>query len=65
MASYDYDDFRVTLTPREGSTYDVHAHGPDGVDHAGIFVVPLAADELERAVLEVAHVSVRSPSVTP
>ena len=65
MASYVYDDFRVTLTSREDGTYDVHAHGPDGVDHAGIFVVPLAADELERAVLGVAHVSVRSADADP
>ena len=65
MASYVYDDFRVTLTSRDDGTYDVHAHGPDGVDHAGIFVVPFAADELERAVLGVAHATARSAGPTP
>ena len=60
MASYEYDDFRVTLTSREDGTYDVRACGPDGIDHAGIFAVPFAADELERAVLQVAQVSTRS-----
>ncbi|MET0459910.1 MAG: CHAT domain-containing protein [Ilumatobacteraceae bacterium] len=60
MASYVYDDFRVTLTPRDDGTYDVHAHGPDGVDHTGIFVVPFADAEMERAVLGVARGPVRS-----
>ena len=39
--SYVYDDFRVTLTPRADGGYDVRAVGADGVDHDGVFAVPV------------------------
>ena len=55
MATYVYDDFRVTLTPRPDGGFDGRAVGPDGVEHHGVFVLPLPDDEFERAVLGVAR----------
>ena len=52
MGRYAYDDFRLTFDRRPGSddVYTVHAfiHGSDRV---GTFTLPMAADELERAIL--------------
>jgi hypothetical protein len=55
MATYVYDDYRVTLTARPDGRYDGRAVGPDGVAHGGVFRLPLAEDEFEQAVLGVAR----------
>jgi peptidoglycan hydrolase-like protein with peptidoglycan-binding domain len=54
MATYVYDDFRVTFTPRAEGGFTVRAVDPDGGDVSGVFVLPLSDHELERAVLDVA-----------
>ncbi len=55
MATYVYDDFRVTFTPRAEGDFTVRAVDVEGRTTSDVFALPLAADELERAVLEVAH----------
>ena len=50
MATYVYDDFRVTFTPRADGTYDVRAVDAAGVETTGTFRPPLTDDELTRAV---------------
>ena len=55
MATYVYDDFRVTFTPRAEGDFTVRAVDVRGRTTSDVFALPLAADELERAVLEVAH----------
>jgi DNA-binding beta-propeller fold protein YncE len=55
VATYDYDDFHVTLTPRSGETYDLRAVGVDGVEHLGTFTVPLSKADLEHTVLGLAR----------
>src|SRR5829696_3756216 len=58
MATYVYDDFRVSFTTRsDGQSdgrYDVHARAADGSTATGTFVLPFTADQLERAILDVA-----------
>ena len=49
MATYVYDDFRVTLTPRADGTYDVRAVDDAGVETVGTFRLPLTDDDLARA----------------
>ena len=48
MASYVYDEFRLTLTPRADGGYDAVGVGPDGVEHRGTFRLPFDEQELER-----------------
>ena len=61
MASYVYDEFRVTLTPRAAGGYDAVGVGADGVEHRGVFELPFDGRELERRVLDVAqHTATRS-----
>jgi hypothetical protein len=55
VASYEYDDFRVTLSPRIDSGYDVRAVDVEGVEQAGSFLVPLSTAELEHTVLGLAN----------
>ena len=55
MATYEYDDFRVTLTPRPDGTYDLRAVGDDGAEHVATFTVPLSTADLEAAVLGLAE----------
>ena len=55
MATYVYDDFRVTLAPLADGTYEARAVDETGAEHVGVFRIPLAEDELEQAVLEVAR----------
>ena len=50
MATYVYDDFRVTLTPRSDGTYDVRAVDDTGVETVGTFRLPLTDDDLAGAV---------------
>ncbi len=54
MATYVYEDFRVTFTPRADATYDVRATDATGHTAQGTFTVPLSADDLERTVLRLA-----------
>ncbi len=54
MATYVYEDFRVTFTPRADETYAVRATDATGRTCDGTFRVPLSADELERTVLRLA-----------
>ncbi|MGI9031052.1 MAG: CHAT domain-containing protein [Ilumatobacteraceae bacterium] len=54
MATYVYDDFRVSFTPRSDELFDVLARGADGNTASGTFTMPLSAADLERAVLDVA-----------
>ena len=55
MATYVYDDFRVTFTPRAEGDFAVRAVDADGGELAGVFVLPLSEPDLERAVLDVAN----------
>ena len=55
MATYVYEDFRVTFTPRADDSYDVRAVDATGRASVGTFTVPLAGDELERTVLRLAQ----------
>jgi len=61
MATYEYDDFRVTFTLRprheagevattDALTYDVEAATPDGMTARATFMQPLSDDDLRRAV---------------
>jgi peptidoglycan hydrolase-like protein with peptidoglycan-binding domain len=55
MATYVYEDFRVTFTPRADDDYDVRAVDASGHLATGTFSVPLSADDLERTVLRLAE----------
>jgi hypothetical protein len=55
VATYVYDDFRVTLTARADGTYDVRAVDRNGAGCSGEFRLPFDDIALERAVLAVAH----------
>src|SRR5262245_52417938 len=55
MATYVYDDFRVTFTPRAEGDFTVRAVDVAGRTTSDVFALPLPADELERAVLKVAQ----------
>jgi peptidoglycan hydrolase-like protein with peptidoglycan-binding domain len=55
MATYVYDDFRVTFTPRAEGDFAIRAVDADGGEASGVFVLPLSEHELERAVLDVAY----------
>ncbi len=55
MATYVYDDFRVTFTPRAEGDFTVRAVDVEGRTTSDVFALPLTADELERAVLDVAQ----------
>ena len=50
MATYVYDDFRVTFTPRPDGAYDMVAPDATGTAITGAFRPPLSGDDLERAV---------------
>jgi peptidoglycan hydrolase-like protein with peptidoglycan-binding domain len=54
MATYVYDDFRVTFTARDDGSFDVLAADADGGIAVGVFSLPLSEAELEQAVLDVA-----------
>lgn len=49
MATYAYDDYRVTFVPRADGGYDVHAVDVDGTVSTGTFDSPLSADDLAGA----------------
>jgi hypothetical protein len=55
MATYVYDDFRVTFTPRAEGTYDVRAVDAAGTSTTALFALPLSSDELEQQVLRFAR----------
>src|SRR5215204_1829151 len=55
MATYVYDDFRVTFAPRDDGAYDVVAVDASSMQTAGLFELPLTEDELRDAVLRVAR----------
>jgi hypothetical protein len=55
MATYVYDDFRITFTPRPDGAFDVRALDATGTETTGEFRVPLSAADLERAILDVAR----------
>jgi peptidoglycan hydrolase-like protein with peptidoglycan-binding domain len=55
MATYVYDEFRVTFTPRAEGDFALRAVDAEGTETTGVFVLPLSDAELERAVLEVAN----------
>jgi peptidoglycan hydrolase-like protein with peptidoglycan-binding domain/CHAT domain-containing protein len=55
MATYVYDEFRVTFTPRAEGDFALRAVDAGGTETTGVFVLPLSESELERAVLEVAN----------
>ena len=55
MATYVYDDFRVTFTPRPDGSYDVRAVDASDETTQGVFTMPLSEDDLTRAVLQVAR----------
>ena len=55
MATYAYDDFRVTFSPRPDGDYDLRGECPTGASVEHVFHLPLQGAELERAVLGVAR----------
>jgi peptidoglycan hydrolase-like protein with peptidoglycan-binding domain len=55
MATYVYDDFRVTFTPRADGTYDVRAVDAAGTATAASFELPLSTADLEQQVLRFAR----------
>jgi peptidoglycan hydrolase-like protein with peptidoglycan-binding domain len=55
MATYVYEDFRVTFTPRADDSYDVRAVDAAGRAATGLFSVPMSAEDLERTVLRLAQ----------
>ena len=55
MATYVYDEFRVTFTPRAEGDFALRAVDAEGTEASGVFVLPLSDAELERAVLDVAN----------
>jgi peptidoglycan hydrolase-like protein with peptidoglycan-binding domain len=55
MATYVYDDFRVTFTPRAEGDFTLRAVDDEGAETHGVFVLPLSEAELEEAVLDVAN----------
>ncbi len=55
MTERRYDDFRITLSARPDGTFDARAVGADGAAISGEFRLPVAADELERVVVRIAH----------
>ncbi len=55
MATYVYEDFRVTFTPRVDDSYDVRAVDAAGQAASGVFSVPMSAEELEQTVLRLAQ----------
>lgn len=59
MATYDYDDFEITLIARVDGDFDLVAAAPDGRRDHTVFRIPLGAAELERAVLQMAKVRSR------
>ena len=68
MATYAYDDFRVTFAPGLiEAEYPVTAIDPDGVQVAGTFRMPLTAGLLERVVRDLARGATRksTPPVVP
>ena len=54
MATYVYDDFRVSFAPRSDGHFDVRAKAADGSTATGTFTLPFSTDQLERAILDVA-----------
>src|SRR5215218_5315783 len=59
MATYVYEDFRVTFTPRADTGYDVRAIDATGRSVDGTFTVPLTDDDLEQTVLRLAQSTTR------
>jgi peptidoglycan hydrolase-like protein with peptidoglycan-binding domain len=55
MATYVYEDFRVTFTPRADDSYDVRATDATGATAIGVFTVPLSTEDLEQTVLRLAQ----------
>ena len=55
MATYVYEDFRVTFTPRADESYDVRATDATGATAVGVFTVPLSTEDLEQTVLRLAQ----------
>jgi peptidoglycan hydrolase-like protein with peptidoglycan-binding domain len=55
VATYVYEDFRVTFSPRADDSYDVRAVDAAGRTASDVFTVPLSAEELERTVLRLAQ----------
>ncbi|MET0578033.1 MAG: CHAT domain-containing protein [Ilumatobacteraceae bacterium] len=55
MATYVYDDFRVTFTPRADDTFDMRAVDAAGTSTTSRFTLPLSTDELEQQVLRFAR----------
>jgi hypothetical protein len=68
MARYEYDDFWVEFTPREGGDYDVTLRAPDGASATETFHLPFTADELTDAVRTIGYTRSRAaapPSPPP
>jgi hypothetical protein len=65
VPTYEYDDFRVTLTARADGAYDVRAVDRTGAGRTGEFRLPFDDTALERAVLNVAHRRTRKAAPSP
>jgi hypothetical protein len=68
MARYEYDDFWVEFSPREGGDYDVTLRAPGGETASETFHLPFTADELTDAVRTIGYTRSRAaapPSPPP
>ena len=65
VATYVYDDFRVTFTSRADGAFDVRACDQEGAVATSVFSVPLSETDLERAVLQFARGHGASRKATP
>ena len=64
MASYVYDEYRLTLMPRADGAYDAARTGPRRRRPSGDVPAPLDGPSLERAVLSVAGRAARAVAVS-
>src|SRR5262245_49863741 len=55
MAAYEYDDFWVEFSPREGGGYNVTLRAPGGGSASETFHLPFTADELKHAVQTIGY----------
>jgi hypothetical protein len=63
MAAYEYDDFWVEFSRREGGGYHVTLRAPGGQTATETFHLPFTADELTRAVRTIGYTRSQRPDV--
>ena len=65
MATYECDDFRVSFQRIDRSTYTVTARAADGREAQSSFSLPMTADRLEEAILQLGRMRSISREVAP